>query len=97
MTPSATRRSPTVRSLDAALVALAIAVVLISILQFAAYPSSGIGPAWVLDLFTVTRLVYAAAGLLAWWRRPSNGLGMIIVGGGTGLVATATAAGATVS
>ncbi len=36
---------------------------------------------WVLDLFTVTGLVYAAAGLVAWWRRPSNGLGVIIVGG----------------
>jgi signal transduction histidine kinase len=81
MAPSATRRSAVARSLGAALVALAAAAALIAAIEFALYPGSGAGPLWALDLFTVSGLIYAAAGLLAWWRRPSNRLGVIMYGG----------------
>lgn len=91
MTPSEAGRSPAARSLDGALIALAAAVVLVSVMQFAAYPGSPAGPAWVLALFTVTGLVYAAAGLVAWWRRPSNPLGMIMIGGALSWLAVAMA------
>ena len=89
MTPSAAGRSPAARSLGGALIALAAAVALVSVMQFAAYPGSPAGPAWVLSLFTVAGLVYAAAGLVAWWRRPSNPLGMIMMAGGLSWLAAA--------
>jgi hypothetical protein len=89
MRASAAVRSPAARSLGGALITLAIAVALVSVMQFAAYQSSPASPAWVVDLFTVTGLVYAAAGLVAWWRRPSNGLGMIMVGGALSWLAVA--------
>src|SRR5580658_2042395 len=81
MTPTATGRSPVARSLGAALISVAASVVLVSAIEFALYPDSGLHPVWLLDLFTVDGLVYAAAGLVAWWRRPSNGLGVIMLGG----------------
>jgi signal transduction histidine kinase len=89
MTPSAAGRSPAALSLGGALIALAVAIVLVSVMQFAAYPGSAAGPAWVLSLFTVAGLMYAAAGLVAWWRRPSNRLGMIMIGGALSLLAVA--------
>src|SRR5262249_481265 len=89
MAPSAAGRSPAARSQRGALIALGIAVVLAGAMQFAAYQSSPASPAWVVDLFTVTGLVYAAAGLVAWWRRPSNALGMIMIGGALSWLAVA--------
>jgi hypothetical protein len=53
-------------SLGGALAALAVTAVLVSVMQFALYPGSGVHPVWALDLFTVCGLVYAAAGLAAW-------------------------------
>jgi signal transduction histidine kinase len=41
--------------------------------------TAGIGPLWVADLFPVAGLVYVTMGVLAWWRRPSNRLGTIMV------------------
>lgn len=89
MTLPVTGRSPVARSLGAALVSLAVAVTLIAAFQFALYPGSGVHPLWVPDLFTVGGLVYAAAGLVAWWRRPSNLLGAIMVGGALSWLAAA--------
>ena len=37
------------------------------------------GPVWLYSLFSLAGLVYLAAGLAAWWRRPSNNIGAIIV------------------
>jgi signal transduction histidine kinase len=91
MTPSATGRSPVAGSLGAALTAVAAAAALTGAIEFALYPSSGAGPAWLLDLFTVGGLVYVAAGLVAWWRRPSNRLGAIMAGGGLSWLAVALA------
>lgn len=91
MTLPAAGRSPAARSLGAALVSLAVAAALIAVIEFALYPGSGAGPVWVLGLFTVAGLVYVAAGLVAWWRRPSNGLGAIMAGGGLSWLAVALA------
>jgi signal transduction histidine kinase len=68
------------RSLGAALIALAASATLLGAIEFALFPASGFHPVWVLDLFPAGGLVYAAAGLVAWWRRPSNGLGVIMFG-----------------
>jgi hypothetical protein len=46
------------------------------------------GPVWLYSLFSLTGLVYLTAGLAAWWRRPSNYIGAIIVlSGGVWLAA----------
>lgn len=37
--------------------------------------------AYIASLFPVIGLVYSAMGLAAWWRRPSNRLGSVMVGG----------------
>ena len=81
MTARGAGRSPVARSLGAALITLAVSAALVGAIELALFPASGIHPVWVLDLFTVGGLIYAAAGLVAWWRRPSNGLGVIMFGG----------------
>jgi signal transduction histidine kinase len=46
------------------------------------------GPVWLYSMFPFTGLVYLAAGLVAWWRRPSSHIGAIIVlSGGVWLAA----------
>lgn len=89
MTPPAPGRSPAAGSLGAVLVMLAATVALLAVVEFALYPGSEAGPVWILALFTVNGLVYAAAGLVAWWRRPSNRFGVIMVGGGLSWLAVA--------
>jgi signal transduction histidine kinase len=39
----------------------------------------GVSPLWLYDLYPAAGLVYVAAGVVAWWRRPSNRLGTIMV------------------
>jgi signal transduction histidine kinase len=41
--------------------------------------TAGAGPLSVVDLFPVAGLIYVLAGVVAWWRRPSNRLGTIMV------------------
>lgn len=69
------------RSLHVALVLLSVAVFFLGILQVA------IGLAdremlWALAMFTGLLWVWIAAGVLAWWRRPENASGALIVIGG---------------
>jgi signal transduction histidine kinase len=69
-------------SLPLALVFLGLTVVLVAALELALFPLSSGGSAWPIDIFPVGGLVYTGAGLLAWWRRPSNRMGPIMVFGG---------------
>ena len=77
----ATGRSPVARSFGAPLITLAVLAALLGAVELALFAASGFRPVWVLDLFTICGLIYAVAGLVAWWRRPSNGLGIIMFGG----------------
>ncbi|MBA8815471.1 signal transduction histidine kinase [Microbacterium halimionae] len=71
--------------LASALILLAISVALLGALQLAlVLPGSDV-PA-VLALFTIAACVYAAAGIFAWWRRPTNAMGMLITLGGFALL-----------
>jgi signal transduction histidine kinase len=45
----------------------------------------GFEPVWVELMYSVTALVYVGAGLVAWWRRPANMTGPLIVAGGIAL------------
>lgn len=75
-----------VRSLHRALVLLGVAVVLLCSIELAlALPNAD--PWWPAVLFASACWVYLAAGVLAWWRRPANGLGALIVVGGLALFA----------
>ncbi|WP_104179214.1 sensor histidine kinase [Arthrobacter sp. B0490] len=82
VTPSGTRSS---RSLGRALVLLAVAVLFLGAFQLAlVLPTAG-ADRWVHLLFVGVFWVYAAAGLMAWWRRPSNRMGALILVGGFAL------------
>ncbi len=75
------------RAFGGALLLLGVGGVVIAAVEIALFwPLEG--PVWLYSLFSVTGLVYLAAGLAAWWRRPSNHIGAIIVlSGGVWLAA----------
>ncbi len=72
-------KSPVARSLGWALAALACTVILTGCVEFGLFGQPGPTATWLLDLFPAAGLVYATAGILAWWRRPSNGTGPILL------------------
>jgi len=74
-------RSTLARSLDRALLSLLAAGALFALLQFALLPYDA-PEAPILLLFPVDLLIYLAAGLVAWYRRPSNKLGPLILAAG---------------
>lgn len=77
-------RSPLAQSLDRVLVLIgATGVVLAAIYLSLALPGTSI--AWSFILAVIVFWIFLAAGLLAWHRRPSNGMGMLIVLGGFAL------------
>ena len=75
------------RAFGGALLLLGVGGVVIAAVEIALFwPLEG--PVWLYSLFSLTGLVYLAAGLAAWWRRPSNHIGAIIVlSGGVWLAA----------
>jgi signal transduction histidine kinase len=86
MTPPA-GRSSVVRSLELAIVVvgvlgLVIGGVVIALAFFTMEPE----PLWAAVIFVVVAWLYVGTGLLAWWRRPSNRLGVLIVAGGVVLL-----------
>lgn len=77
-------RSPLARSLDRGLVLLgASGVVLAAVFLALVLPGTSI--AWIYLLAVVIFWLFLAAGLLAWRRRPSNGMGTLIILGGFAL------------
>ena len=75
------------RAFGGALLLLGVGGVIIAAVEIALFWSLE-GPVWLYSLFSLTGLVYLTAGLAAWWRRPSNYIGAIIVlSGGVWLAA----------
>ena len=67
-------------SLRWALVLLAATAVLCAAVEIATFgQAAGVGSLWLADLYPAAGLVYVATGVVAWWRRPSNRLGAIMV------------------
>ncbi len=65
------------RAFGGALVLLGAGGVIVAAVELALFwPVEG--PLWLYSLFPLTGLIYLAAGLVAWWRRPSNRIGVII-------------------
>ncbi len=83
------------RAFGSALLLLGVGGVAIAAVEIALFwPLEG--PVWLFSLFSLAGLVYLAAGLAAWWRRPSNYIGAIIVlSGGVWLAAALVNTGVT--
>ena len=59
------------RAFGGALLLLGVGGVVIAAVEIALFwPLEG--PVWLYSLFSLTGLVYLAAGLAAWWRRPTR-------------------------
>lgn len=67
-----------------ALVLLAASTLLVGGVEMAVLAPGGanVGPVWAAELFPAAGLLYATVGMVAWWRRPSNRVGTILVVGG---------------
>lgn len=75
------------RTLTLALGGLGLTFLVLALVEAALFWGSPAGPYWVLLLFPGYALVYVAAGLLAWSRRPANRFGAVVVLGGVILLA----------
>jgi len=71
--------SSAVRSLHFSLLALAGATFAIGAIEIAMNLVEPAGPPWAVVAFIGVAWVYAAAGLVAWWRRPSNRIGPLML------------------
>jgi signal transduction histidine kinase len=82
-------------SLRWALMLLVATAVLGGALEIGAFgQAAGVGPLLVVDLYPVAGLVYVGTGAVAWWRRPSNRLGTIMVFAGLTILLVSLALGA---
>ncbi|TKV60761.1 sensor histidine kinase [Nakamurella flava] len=73
--------SDLVRSLRRALLFLTLAVVSVSSLLFTNLVDSG-QPTSYMVFYTAVCWLWVVTGVFAWWRRPSNGMGALMVWGG---------------
>lgn len=72
-------RPPIIRSLGLALASVAVAVAALDGVEVALVVRAMVAPLWLVLLYPAGALVYATAGLVAWWRRPSNRMGTILL------------------
>ncbi len=79
-------RSALARSLRRSLVYLTAAVLGGSGLLLVLLVAEAANPPWAYLLFSAASWIWLLAGVLAWWRRPSNGLGALLVLGGLAMV-----------
>lgn len=70
------------RSLDLALLQFAAAALLLVIINLILLLDSDVAPYPNLALFAMLGVIYCAAGLVAWRRRPGNRMGVLLTGGG---------------
>ena len=75
----AAARPPIMRSLAMALVLVGVVVAVLGGIEIALLVRANSAGLWVVLLFPVVGLAYAAGGFVAWWRRPNNRMGTILV------------------
>jgi signal transduction histidine kinase len=63
-------------------VLLGITAGLSLVVQAALLVRYGFDPLWVVELFPAIAALYFAVGLIAWWRRPDNRIGPLLIVGG---------------
>ncbi len=81
----AVKQSELARSLRRSLLFGAAGLLIASGLLLAILVDGQTGPTWAFAIYTATCVVWALAGIFAWWRRPSNGLGALLVLGAIAL------------
>ncbi|MEO6956626.1 MAG: histidine kinase, partial [Antricoccus sp.] len=69
-------------SLRLALIVIAISAALLGGLQLAVGAAAPDNPMWAIAMLTGAFWIWVAAGVVAWWRRPTNATGALIVFGG---------------
>lgn len=74
-------RPPIVRSLGTSLALLGLIVSLLAAVEIGVPAVAGAGPLWIVLSVPIGALVFVATGLIAWWRRPSNRTGAIMLWG----------------
>ncbi|WP_220187240.1 hypothetical protein, partial [Pseudonocardia pini] len=74
-------RTPLARSLGVSLLALVAVALVLGLVEVALVAQSP-GPTWAYVGFTLVGWVYLGAGVLAWWQRPSNRTGLLLVASG---------------
>ncbi len=85
-TDAAHRAPQSVRSLHRALMVAAGALFLGSLLLFADLVAAAVAPASALVRYFAVCWLWMGAGVFAWWRRPGNRLGLLLVWGAVTLV-----------
>jgi signal transduction histidine kinase len=65
-----------------AVVLLAAIAALLGVVEAVLVVSGPVEPAWLVALFPTVAVVYVTTGAVAWVRRPSNRMGLLLVGGG---------------
>lgn len=82
MTPTRTLPSTGPRALSASLWYLAAAIVTVALVEGPLLVAANPEYPAVVAIFPIVGLLYSAMGLVAWWRRPSNRVGGVLVLGG---------------
>lgn len=82
-------RPPIIQSLDQSVALVGATVVLVTAIEIGLATAGGSGPPWVWLPVPIAALVFLATGMIAWWRRPSNRTGAIIVCGSALLLLSA--------
>lgn len=78
-------------SLRWALLAVGAVALALAAVELAMLAASPVGPHWVIMMIPATGLVSLGTGLVAWDRRPSNRLGVLLVGTGVAWLAAGLA------
>lgn len=79
MSRAVTAWPPLTRPLAMALLLLGLSGAAVVALELALVLASGAEPSWLVALFPLVGGLHVAAGLVAWRRRPSNGVGAVLV------------------
>lgn len=73
---------PQVSPLTLALLLLGLTFAVILVVQAALLARYGFEPLWLVEFFPGIAALYVIAGLVAWWRRPANRIGPLLLLGG---------------
>ncbi|MGC1166973.1 MAG: histidine kinase, partial [Solirubrobacterales bacterium] len=88
---SSSRLRPAGEMLRPALALIGVTVAFLAGIETVLLIDAGFEPGWLLPAFPLSALIYAAAGLYAWARRPSSRIGALLVAGSLAFIAAGLA------